>query len=171
MSLFHLFNRQTDIHPTYFTIKHNVLFPPFQAMKFVEYAVVFPTAPLGLTPDPALYMKVIGVVEVTSGVLLAASPSPRLRLYSSLGLMAIMVGAVQTLICNGEYADTPVAVICFSALLLALKLQNGGKREATSGGADDMKDANWKQDQNQNNSINPPSARVFIDVPDRQKAD
>ncbi|XP_035689760.1 transmembrane protein 35B-like [Branchiostoma floridae] len=114
--------------------------------EFVNFAAVFPLKPLGIVPNPTLYLYAIGVIELGCGVMLGlgsheqqvASMWPQLSqffrmidsiiylkimLISAMVLLGVMVGAIHTLVSLGRRkAECIPAAVCLSLLGLFLTL-------------------------------------------------
>ncbi len=102
-----------------------------QATKFQEYNLVFPLAPLGYIPDPKFYMNAVGVIEMGCAALLLLGTRMMKRLACMI-LMFIMVGAMQTLLCNNEVHMLPFPA-CFFLMLAFVYRSLAANSEIDSG--------------------------------------
>ncbi|XP_078572312.1 transmembrane protein 35B-like isoform X2 [Branchiostoma floridae x Branchiostoma japonicum] len=96
--------------------------PGYSHMKdeFVNFAAVFPLKPLGIVPNPTLYLYAIGVIELGCGVMLGLG-SHEQQVASAVVLLGVMVGAIQTLVSLGRRkAECIPASVCLSLLGLYL---------------------------------------------------
>ncbi|XP_078572311.1 transmembrane protein 35B-like isoform X1 [Branchiostoma floridae x Branchiostoma japonicum] len=88
--------------------------------EFVNFAAVFPLKPLGIVPNPTLYLYAIGVIELGCGVMLGLG-SHEQQVASAVVLLGVMVGAIQTLVSLGRRkAECIPASVCLSLLGLYL---------------------------------------------------
>ncbi|CAH1237923.1 transmembrane protein 35B-like isoform X1 [Branchiostoma lanceolatum] len=88
--------------------------------EFVKFSTVFPLKPLGVVPNPTLYMYAVGVVEFGAGVMLGMG-SPDQQVASAVVLLGVMVGAIQTLLSLGRATTECIpAAVCLSLLGLFL---------------------------------------------------
>ncbi|CAH1237924.1 transmembrane protein 35B-like isoform X2 [Branchiostoma lanceolatum] len=93
---------------------------PFMKDEFVKFSTVFPLKPLGVVPNPTLYMYAVGVVEFGAGVMLGMG-SPDQQVASAVVLLGVMVGAIQTLLSLGRATTECIpAAVCLSLLGLFL---------------------------------------------------
>ncbi|XP_019630531.1 PREDICTED: transmembrane protein 35B-like isoform X2 [Branchiostoma belcheri] len=101
------------------------LFPfiPVQAKlkdDFVKFATVFPLKPLGIVPNPTLYMYAVGVIEFGAGVMLGLG-SHEQQVTSAMVLFGIMVGGLYTLVSLGrKQTDWIPPIVCMALLGLYL---------------------------------------------------
>ena len=76
---------------------------------------MFPLRPLGYTPEALFYLQAVGVIELSLGLVLIAGSS-QMKRCACVGLMVIMIGGAQTLICIGDKFGAVVPVLFFISL-------------------------------------------------------
>ncbi|XP_019630530.1 PREDICTED: transmembrane protein 35B-like isoform X1 [Branchiostoma belcheri] len=96
--------------------------PAHRVLKddFVKFATVFPLKPLGIVPNPTLYMYAVGVIEFGAGVMLGLG-SHEQQVTSAMVLFGIMVGGLYTLVSLGrKQTDWIPPIVCMALLGLYL---------------------------------------------------
>ncbi|XP_064610173.1 transmembrane protein 35B-like isoform X1 [Liolophura sinensis] len=84
--------------------------------EFTAFAKVYPTVPLGYQPDPKFYQMSLGMLEVIFGLGLLTGPRRCKRVCSG-GMIFIMAGGVQTMLCLGRISMAAMPLAFLGALV------------------------------------------------------